>query len=81
MQTSGRMIVRLAVIAWVVTLLFEVGLFGFGYANAVGDPLQHDSTANLLSSAVAAILVFQSMATIGVPRKTVLAGCSVLRHC
>ncbi len=66
MQLSGRMIVRLAVIAWAITLLFEIGLIGFGYANAVGDPLQHGSTANLLSSAAAAILVFQSMATIGV---------------
>ena len=66
MQTSGRMIVRLGVIAWTLTLLFEVGMIGFGLANALGDPYLDDSVWDLLPSVVAAILVFQSMATIGV---------------
>ena len=66
MQASGRMIVRLAVIAWVITLLFEIGLIGFGYANVVGDPYVDDTVWDLLPTTIAAILVFQSMATIGV---------------
>ena len=53
-------------IAWVITLLFEVGLVGFGAANARGDPYLHESGWSLVPSAIAAILVFQSMATIGV---------------
>jgi len=52
----SRAPLRLAGLAWCLTLLFEIGFIGFGSANPDG------GAADL----VAAVLTFQSMATIGV---------------
>jgi hypothetical protein len=63
---SGATIVRLAWAAWWLTLVFEIGTVGFGLANVAGDPRAGGDVLDLLVATSAAILVFQSMVTVGV---------------
>ena len=66
LKVSRSVVVRLAWVSWWVTLLFEVGMIGFGLANFAGDPRATGSRWVAALSVAAAILVFQSMATVGV---------------
>ncbi len=66
LKASRFVVVRLAWVSWWVTLLFEAGMIGFGLANFAGDPRATGSRWVAAPSVAAAILVFQSMATVGV---------------
>ena len=61
-------IVRLAWVSWWLTLLFEVGFIGLAAANWGNDPYQRDTVSGweLVVTLAVVVVVFQSMATIGV---------------
>ena len=61
-------IVRLAWVSWWVTLLFEMGFIGLAAANWGNDPYQRDTVSGweLVVTLAVVVVVFQSMATIGV---------------